>query len=265
MAAEYIAAGAEALNALNGLLGGSESKPEGTNILAVGENQAAQASPEQQALLEQLLAALSGQVAQSQQAMPSSLSLNALVQGRPHVQQTRWNEELAFGGLEQAGEAALSRVTNTMQERGLGNSGLVGSAVNNLIRPEVAKASQTFAALQKADMERMQRLRENEMKMNLAMSNSAMPLLNMLQQLQMFEATKYQGNYTRLAGDRYKMPSGSDYALQPWLLDENGNPINDGGGGGYGGGNVDSGAAYPIRPTRPKQQSGSRSDGWTAY
>ena len=141
---------------------------------------------------EELLAQLQQQLAQQlfSQAFQGTggITAQSLAQGQLSGQTNARLQEIAFGGLEEAGRRALSASAGQTARQGIPGSSVQASLQAQLLRPELQRATQQFAGLQQQELLRQQQLRQQALQNMQVIQQS--PALQRLLQLRLAEATQ---------------------------------------------------------------------------
>lgn len=148
---------------------------------------------------EQLLAALQMAMIQSLYGSDfgstGGIDINQIAQGQIPEASRRRIDDQAYGGLEEAGRRASVGATERAMGRGMGMSSIQETMQAEMMRPLVAQATQHAAALEQAELGRMNQLRQQALQNQMTIQQGALPMLQRLLQIRMAqpEHGQYQG------------------------------------------------------------------------
>lgn len=202
-----ISAGSSLLGGL--MQGGGEPEPAPTDMWGIGRTKIGEETE-----LEKLLAALQASMGtQGMQAAQGDLaaapSMQDILAGRINPTMGARFDQLAFGGLQQAGMEADRYATERALGQGMDFSSQQGAWQAQAMQPAMVQAMQYRGQLEMAEIQRQAEMRQRAMGNLLALQDS--PALSRLLQIRMQEATTSQ---TQMGRDPWKLPKEA-YTQEP--------------------------------------------------
>lgn len=141
---------------------------------------------EMEAMLAQLQQMLAQQAMQTaSEAMPEGLSLANLAAGILPPEAMARIQEMAFGGMEEAGRLATRSSQESAQRQGVPMGSYQHVMEAELMRPAMIEAARMSAALQQQELQRMGQMRAGALQAQLAVQES--PALSRLSNLRAME------------------------------------------------------------------------------